>query len=396
MFRIFLLVLAFIFPTVLLAEPFWGSKTSQPVDTDPKKLKAGQFIWKGNTVPFGSVVALVSIPEQKMYLYRNGVLIGVSTVSTGKRGHGTPAGIFTVLEKDRHHRSRTYNNALMPYANRLTWEGVALHAGQLPGYPASHGCIRLPSQFARLLFDVSTLGMTVVIEGYQSQTFKLAHPATLPPIDSKESKIVNNPDLTPTEEFRWQPENAQEGSVSIVMSETNQHLLVYRNGIEIGRAKISMSLPDKNIGTHAFIMQEGEGLDINPFLNTAPSRRWMAIDILNHTNEESMMLNAAFFEQLNIPLEFAKAMDSILTPGTTLLITDKPMLRQQKIREASTSQPRCVRGNCVYGQGTQIYADGSKYVGQFKDGLSDGQGQLILANGQKYVGNFKNDKFQWN
>jgi hypothetical protein len=386
MLRIFLLILVCIFAPVTYAEPFWGSKTSQPIDTDPKNLKSGQFIWKGNAVPFGLVVALVSIPEQKIYLYRNGILIGVSTVSTGKRGHGTPAGIFTVLEKDRHHRSRTYDNAPMPYANRLTWEGVALHAGHVMSYPASHGCIRLPSQFARLLFDVSTLGMTVVITGYQSQTFKLAHPAVLASIDPKESKVVNSPDLTPTEEFRWQPENALEGSISVVVSETDQHLLVYRNGLEIGRAKISMTLPEKNLGTHAFIMQEGEGTASPPFLN----HHWTAMGI----NEDNMMLDSSFFEHLNIPIEFTKVIDSILTSGTTLLITDKPMLHPQIIKGTSASQQRCVRGNCVHGQGTQIYADGSKYMGQFKNGLSEGQGTLIFPNGEKYVGEFKNDRFQ--
>jgi hypothetical protein len=395
MFRIFLVVLTFLFAPIIVAEPFWGSKSSQPIDTDPKKLKAGQFIWEDNTVPSGSVVALVSIPEQKAYLYRNGILIGVSTVSTGKRGYGTPAGIFTVLEKDRHHRSRTYDNAPMPYANRLTWEGIALHAGHVASYPASHGCIRLPTQFARLLFDVSTLGMTVVIEGYQGQTFKLAHPRVLSPVESTVDKVVNSPDLMDTEEFRWQPENAPEGSVSIIMSEKDQHLLVYRNGVEIGRAKISMTLPEKNGGTHAFIMQEGEGIEINPLLSTAPPRRWLAIGMSAHSNEAPVLLNASFFEYLNIPIEFAKAMDSLLTAGTSLLITDAPMLRQQIARDASTRQPRCVRGNCIHGQGTQIYADGSKYVGEFKNGLSEGEGQLILASGEKYIGKFKNDKFQW-
>ncbi len=74
--------------------------------------------------------------------YRNGVRIAVSTCSTGKKGHETPTGVFTILEKDKDHHSSTYNNAPMPNMNRLTWSGVALHAGNLPGYPASHGCVR--------------------------------------------------------------------------------------------------------------------------------------------------------------------------------------------------------------------------------------------------------------
>lgn len=389
MFRIFLLVSALIYASVILADPSLDSKTDQAVNIEQKKLRAGQFIWNGNAVPSGPVVALVSIPEQRIYLYRNGILIGLSTVSTGKRGYGTPAGIFAVLEKDRHHRSRTYDNAPMPYANRLTWGGVALHAGHVASRPASHGCIRLPTQFARLLFNVSTLGMTVIIKGYQGQTFRLAYPAVAAPVDSLEYQLINSPDLLPTEEFRWQPENAPEGSVSVILSETEQQLLVYRHGIEIGRAKISMILTEKNPGTHAFIMQEGEGTDSHPLLN----HHWTAMGI----NQDDMLLNAAFFKQLNIPIEFATVLDNLLTPGTTLLITDKPMLRQQQIiRKTSVAQSRCIKGDCVYGQGIQIYADGSKYIGQFKNGLSEGQGQLIFPNGEKYVGEFKNDRFQSN
>jgi hypothetical protein len=393
MFRIFSLVLTLLFTPVLCAEPFWGNKGSLPFDTDTKKLKAGQFIWQDNAVSSGAVVALVSIPEQRIYLYRNGILIAVSTVSTGKRGYGTPAGIFTVLEKDRYHRSRTYDNAPMPYANRLTWEGVALHAGHVTGAPASHGCIRLPTQFARSLFGISTLGMTVVITGYQGQSFKLSLPTTLSPVASMEGKFVNLPDLTPDEQFRWQPENAPEGSVSIVMSEKDQYLLVYRNGVEIGRAKISMTLAEKNLGTHAFIMQEGIGTEANLFLPTAPAHQWMAIGSSDHDSEKTIPLNTAFFEHLDIPMEFATAMDSVLSSGTTLLITDNAMLRHQPIR--NPAKVRCIRGNCIDGRGTQVYADGSKYVGQFKNGVSEGEGELILSSGEKYVGKFKNDKFQW-
>lgn len=386
MFRILLLISASLLLSVAHAEPFWGSKASQPIDTEPKSLKAGQFIWKDNNKDAGSVVALVSIPEQRLYLYRHGTLIAISTVSTGKRGYGTPAGIFTVLEKDRHHRSRTYDNAPMPYANRLTWQGVALHAGHVMPYPASHGCIRLPSEFAKLLFGVSKLGMTVIVMGYPSDA-KLAHPSAVITADMQEQDKppLELPELTADEEFRWQPENAIQGNVSLVISETNQYLLVYRNGIEIGRAKISMHLSEKFLGTWAFVMQEGDSLTSKPIL----SRTWLAIGEHQKTNT----LTNEFFEQLDIPFEFAKAVDNILTPDTTLVISNRPIV-QPLFKKAS--QMRCVRGNCTHGHGIQIYADGSKYVGQFKNGLSEGQGQLILPNGVKYVGTFKNDRYQWN
>jgi len=98
--------------------------------------------------------------EAKM---RNGVRIGRSTVSTGTAGHRTPTGVFTVLQKKVDHESSIYKGAKMPNMQRLTWTGIAMHAGQLPGYPASHGCVRLPEDFAEKLYTVTNLGTTVII-----------------------------------------------------------------------------------------------------------------------------------------------------------------------------------------------------------------------------------------
>ena len=101
---------------------------------------------------------MVSIPLQRAYVYRGGALIGVTTVSTGKPGHRTPTGKFDILQKRAKHFSNLYNNAPMPFMQRLTWGGIALHAGQIPGRPASHGCVRLPLDFARNLFGVTSDG----------------------------------------------------------------------------------------------------------------------------------------------------------------------------------------------------------------------------------------------
>ncbi|MBK8750386.1 MAG: L,D-transpeptidase family protein [Candidatus Competibacteraceae bacterium] len=111
---------------------------------DAATLKPGEFTWHPERAPSGPVVIIVSVPEQRAYVYRNGVRIGASTVSTGKPGHETPTRVFSILEKDQKHVSSTYQGAAMPYMERLTWDGIALHAGKLPGYPASHGCVRLP------------------------------------------------------------------------------------------------------------------------------------------------------------------------------------------------------------------------------------------------------------
>src|SRR5262245_47389886 len=122
-----------------------GTPTGKPAGT----LKPGEYWWNSQLSPSGPVVVLVSIPQQSMHVYRNGILIGRSTVSTGSKGHATPGGVFSILEKKQTHHSKKYNDAPMPYMQRLTWSGIAMHSGQLPGYPASHGCVRLPYDFVQ-------------------------------------------------------------------------------------------------------------------------------------------------------------------------------------------------------------------------------------------------------
>jgi lipoprotein-anchoring transpeptidase ErfK/SrfK len=106
---------------------------------------------------------VVSIPLQKAYVFDDGELVATSPVSTGKRGHVTPTGTFRILQKKVHHRSSKYDNAPMPYMQRLTWYGIALHAGHVPGYPASHGCIRLPRSFAKKLYKMTDYGTSVTV-----------------------------------------------------------------------------------------------------------------------------------------------------------------------------------------------------------------------------------------
>ncbi|HEX7872184.1 MAG TPA: L,D-transpeptidase family protein [Sphingobium sp.] len=133
---------------------------------EARALKVGQFLWDAEAEnPVGDLSITISIAQQRIYVYRGGRLIGMSTVSTGTRGHATPLGDFTILQKRQWHRSNLYSNAPMPYMQRLTWTGIAIHAGHLPGYPASHGCIRLPTAFAKQLFAITSMGVPVTIVG---------------------------------------------------------------------------------------------------------------------------------------------------------------------------------------------------------------------------------------
>lgn len=136
-----------------------------PAAVEQAELRPGEFVWQPERAPAGEVEIVVSIPLQRAYVYRGGTLIGVTTVSTGKPGHRTPTGKFDILQKHARHFSSKYNNAPMPYMQRLTWDGVALHAGQIPGRPASHGCVRLPLAFAKQLFEVTRMGGDVHVVG---------------------------------------------------------------------------------------------------------------------------------------------------------------------------------------------------------------------------------------
>ena len=109
------------------------------------------------------VVIVVSKPDQQMHVFQDGVLWQSSPVSTGKLGKETPSGTFAILQKKKFHRSNLYSNAPMPFMQRLTWDGIAIHAGRLPGYPASHGCIRLPRDFASELYKLTGFTTTAVI-----------------------------------------------------------------------------------------------------------------------------------------------------------------------------------------------------------------------------------------
>ncbi|ONF96912.1 L,D-transpeptidase family protein [Sphingomonas jeddahensis] len=125
-------------------------------------LTPGQYLWEQDAAA-GPVSILISIPDQKAYVFRGDSLVAVSTVSTGKEGKETPVGKFTILQKKEMHHSNLYDNAPMPFMQRLTWDGVALHAGKNPGFPASHGCIRMPTSFAKKLFAATEMGATVEV-----------------------------------------------------------------------------------------------------------------------------------------------------------------------------------------------------------------------------------------
>ena len=128
----------------------------------PKALRPGQYVWR-DVLAAGPERVVVSLSDQLAYLYRGNTLVAVSTISSGKDEKPSPTGIFSVLDKKPFYRSKKYDNAPMPWMQRIDQYGIALHGGFNPGYPASHGCIRLPVAFAKKLYSVTGVGTPVYI-----------------------------------------------------------------------------------------------------------------------------------------------------------------------------------------------------------------------------------------
>ncbi|TWI04984.1 L,D-transpeptidase-like protein [Luteimonas cucumeris] len=308
-----------------LAVPFWGAKQSSPVGTPPSQLKPGEWIWDGNELTAGPIAVVVSLTEQRAYVYRNGLLIGVSTVSTGKKGHETPTGVFTILQKDKDHHSSLYNNAPMPYQQRLTWGGIALHAGGLPGYPESHGCVHLPTEFARQLFVATHMGMTVVISEEGKSPREVVHPGVLTPIQADSGADGIQPRLTSNEPFRWRPELAPTGPLSILLSGADRRVIVLRNGVEIGRARIDIRDPEVPLGTRVLIVKNGSIEGDNEALPGTAIPRWTAIDVPGRS-DAGTTLAAGQVNRIILPKQFASLVYPLLVPGVTMLVTDGSVL----------------------------------------------------------------------
>lgn len=316
------------------AVPFWGAKASSPADTAPAALKPGEFVWDPGIAPEGPIVVVVSLTEQRGYVYRNGVEVGYTTVSTGKPGHETPTGIFTILQKDKDHHSSKYNDAAMPYQERLTWDGVALHAGGLPGYPSSHGCVHLPSKFAEDLFGASHMGMTVVVVDAKTAPADVVHPAALAPVDPTTGADDVEARLQAGEPSRFEPEKSPDGPVSLLMSAADERIIVVRNGIEIGRARLAVSEPQKPFGTHAFIVKDGTAPGgTSVLLAGAAARNWMAVPMPGYRDAAGSELPHLVGGRMRMPQDFARSLYPLLVPGTTLLVTDAPIVEESSGRK---------------------------------------------------------------
>jgi hypothetical protein len=264
-------------------------------------LKAGDYVWHPEASPAGPVVVLVSLPDQVLYVYRNGVRIGRSTVSTGKQGKRTPTGVFTVLQKKIRHESSIYKGAQMPHMQRLTWTGIALHAGQLPGYPASAGCVRMPVDFAAKLYSVTSLGTTVIIADNNSRPTSTTSPGFL----------FSDKTGAPSSGFEWKPEKAPKGPISIIVSGPDRAAYVYRNGAEIGRAPVNGL--ERLSGSYVYSALGSVDAD--------GRRDWISTASVG--GKAPNLKDLA--KRISTPPSFLEKVRAIIAPGTTLILTNAPV-----------------------------------------------------------------------
>ena len=294
-----------------------GTPTGKPTG----QLKPGEYWWKPQLSPSGPLMVLVSVPQQTMNVYRNGILIGRSSVSTGSKGNATPGGVFSILEKKQEHYSKKYDNAPMPNMQRLTWTGIAMHSGNLPGYPASHGCIRLPYDFSQLLFSATSKGGTVVVgDGNTPVPYLASNPGLLLAPKDMSPEMVRP---LASNEYDWKPERSPSGPITMVVSAADKAIYVYRNGNVIGRAPVEVS-GRGSLGNHVFSLLEGTTDRQSSLAPGRAARKWMTVTSSGRRADADKIAS-----RLRINPEFAAKVYDMLTPGTTVIITDQPVVRSR-------------------------------------------------------------------
>ncbi|MGD9656273.1 MAG: L,D-transpeptidase [Methylocystis sp.] len=278
------------------------------------QLKPGEFTWHPERAGSGPVSVVVSIPQQRVHVYRNGIRIAASTCSTGKPGHETPTGVFVVLQKDKNHHSSTYNDAPMPNMNRLTWSGIALHAGNLPGYPASHGCVRLPLKFSELLFGVTHMGTPVIIAGAHTDPWQLTHPGMVLSgyAEQEFEQVLAGLDGKKHPSDWAEAENLP--VVSVVASSVDGVIELIENDVVVAKSIFALTNGDK-LGSHVFVLN---GAD-----HDSRGMHWSAIT--HHHQDAALSPDANVIQRIRAETSFVSAMQQRMHPGMTMVLTDAPL-----------------------------------------------------------------------
>ncbi len=330
-------------------------------------------------IPPGQLHIMVSIRTQRIAVYSDGVLAARSNVSTGVPTHPTPTGVFSIIQKNRHHRSNIYSGAPMPFMQRLTWSGIALHQGPLPGRPASHGCIRLTGEFASLLWKRTRLGARVVVTREEAAPYEFSHPRlfrarpqetaaaaspasairtaqaettatdagqfampALAPLPDYPPIVDITADIRKTivdEDPNAKKAPAPSGPISVFVSRKERKLYVRQGFVPLFETLIEIRDHDKPFGTHVFTATGGDG-----------ALRWLAVSlpvdapkpkierrtvrdkkgrprIVRETTPVADTAQptpdaAGVLERIDIPRDAIERIEALIGPGASLIVAD--------------------------------------------------------------------------
>ena len=270
-------------------------------------LKPGQFVWAPELSRDGPALVVVNLATQRLVLFRNGVPVGASTVSSGKTGHETPTGVFTILQKRVDHRSSTYNNAPMPNMQRLTPRGIALHAGNLPGYPASHGCVRLPFAFSKLLYGATQLGMTVVITSIPT----VPSASQAPALTERQQAEPQHASLSRAP-YEWHPvPPGPDDLISVIVSTADQRAIVLQGSTQIGSAPVKVTGPSD--GGTAYVLTSWD----------ETGKHWLKLRFSGPAG--SMEVGPDEQKRFDAPEAFRGVLAAIVRPGSVVIVTPEPL-----------------------------------------------------------------------
>lgn len=329
---------------------------------------------KETAKPQGTLTAVVSIEKQRVRIYDNGVLFAESPISSGTASHPTPTGVFSIIGKSKFHRSNLYSNAPMPYMQRITWSGVALHEGILPGYPASHGCIRLPREFALKLWSWTKLGMRVIVTHGDIGPNEVRHPrlvalgaqpekaADVPQLrlrtadaggaapvatDAKPDDIDPDAVISVTEKLATRNEKPKvhaasprpEGHLAVFVSRKDRRIYV-RQGFEPWfDMPITITRSLEPIGTHVFTAL--------PVAGETSTLRWSALTVPDAPRPEPrpkprrgeaqkpaekpvapVVSAAEALDRIALPQEALERIGEAWKPGSSLVVSDQGLGRE--------------------------------------------------------------------
>ena len=313
--------------------------------------------------PKGPLQVIISIEDQRISLYDKGELIARSSVSTGVPGHPTPLGVFSVISKERWHRSNIYSAAPMPYMQRITWSGIALHAGVLPGYPASHGCIRLTDNFATRLWHLTKRGTRVIIARDSVRPFEITNPhlfvskstvsgspesqvaaAVAGGITAAATASISDVGVQEANSLPVPKSNAGGAAlqkarpISVFVSRKLGKLLVRQDFTPLFDVPVKIQNPEEPLGTHLFMASQNERLAIRWTVVSMPEEFSRSPGDRQKLHKERMertiatapavpptdKANAAL-NRIEIPQDAFERISDLITPGSSLIVSDRGM-----------------------------------------------------------------------